>query len=563
MSFRLTRRGALKGLVTLPAAVSIGCGASSEGDEVEQEAEAVGTRELLARYKKIVVLVMENRSFDHYFGHLSLPQSEGGQGRTDVNGFKSKAQHFNLDRNGNKVHIFRPVKADGKPDYMIGDITHEWDAVHASLANNNGGFVKSHEEDLALPPKEDGTPSSACWGTTTGDERNTPLCAKPHDPMAYYTAQDTPVYHQLIEEYALCDSWFCSVPGPTWPNRFYLHSGSSGGRKENKPLSGTFREAGRNSIFGMVSAHKARLAREYPNVDANRLCVDFFADVPLLPIMFPTALGLGDGLDFLNLLPNFNYAHIFDHPRGEGAQALTRLSGKIFGNKVPRGLLDRLAEWRRSPTFETMCREGTLPPISILEPPYQLAPADDHAPHHIMMGQAFVASIYKMLKESPDWEHTLFIITYDEHGSMYDHVTPPVDPNEENPDFRQLGFRVPTLIIGKGVKQGFIDHTKYDHCSVLSTFGARFDIGYANRRVEKAAPINAAIASTGGSRGNLELAPVRMSELEVHESAKYAHGQKGIVDRAFHGHVPVEAKRVFTDEMLGIFDRMGIVKVSA
>src|SRR4030095_13116749 len=115
------------------------------------------TRELLSRYKKFVVVIMENRSFDHYFGHLSLPVSEGGQGRTDVEGFKSIAEHSTPDRNKNKVSIFRPTLEDGKPNYMIGDIDHEWEACHAQFnSGKNDGFVTAHEEDLAKPKDDNG-----------------------------------------------------------------------------------------------------------------------------------------------------------------------------------------------------------------------------------------------------------------------------------------------------------------------------------------------------------------------------------------------------------------------
>jgi hypothetical protein len=578
---KLSRRGLLQGigLSSLPligAGLGLGTTGCSKGEEEDDGSESGESninqseaRQLLSRYKKFVIVVMENRSFDHYFGHLSLPESEGGKGLAGkVNGFKSKAQHTNLDLNGNKVGIHKPTLANGKSDYSLGDIDHEWEACHEQFNNGrNDGFVKAHQEDLVNLNDNNEETTALCWGTTTGDAANTPLCGKPNDPMAYYDDKDTPVYHQLIKEYTLCDNWFSSVMGPTWPNRFYVHSGSSAGRKVNKPLSGTFREAGRNGIFGLVSARVRELAREYPELpesERGRLCTDFFADVPLLPIMFPTAAGLGDGLDFINFLPNYNYAHLYEQPRAAGVEGLTRLSGKIFGDKQPRGLLNSLAAWRRSPTFEKLAQQGKLPPISYIEPPYQLAPADDHPPHNVMMGQAFVASIYKMLKESPDWEHTLMIVTYDEHGSFYDHVAPPRDENEENPEFKQLGFRVPAMLIGKGIKKGHFDHTQYDHCSILNTLGTRFELGYSNRRVEKVNPITNAIANgTGGSAGNLNLDPVILSEATVLESAKYADGQKGIVDRAFHGHVPYEAKRLYTDGVLEIFDRLGVAKIGA
>jgi hypothetical protein len=560
MSSRFSRRTALKTFSILPGILGVagmggtwGCSGSAD-EEAAHEADAVAKgAEILARYKKFVVLVMENRSFDHYFGHLSLPLNEGGEGRADVNGFQSLAAHANPDLNNNKVVPFRST------NMAIGDIDHEWEACHKQFnAGRNDGFVRAHQEDLVrLNDKNDATKAN-CFGTK--DDKGVARCGDPKDPMAFYGREETPVYHQLLDEYALCDNWFASVMGPTWPNRYYIHAATSGGKKVNKPLSGIGSEA-RNSIFGMVSAAKKGFKKEGA-VDPDRACVDFFADVPLLPIMFPTGAGLGDGLDFINFLPNFNYAHLFDAPREGGLNDLSRLSGKIFGDKIPSGLLNFIAEARRSPTFETLCREGKLPPISFIEPPYQLAPMDDHPPHDVLAGQAFVASIYKMLSESPDWKHTCLIITYDEHGSFYDHVKPGVVNEDENAEFRQLGFRVPSLVIGGGIKSGHVSKTRYDHCSVLSTLTRRFDLEPSNRRVELASDIRDCIATgTGGSKGTMRLQKVQLSESRIMHSAEIADGQKQIVEKVFAGEVPFEAKRVFTDGMLQIFDRLGVANI--
>jgi phospholipase C len=558
MSFSFSRRAALKGMVASAGALALtGCAADEEGDD--SELDATETQELLKRYKKFVFLVMENRSFDHYFGHLSLPVSQGGEGRTNVNGFSADLSvHANVDLNGNKIKPFRSTELG------IGDIDHEWEACHAQFAGGkNNGFVKAHHEDIVrLKDGDEATPAH-CFGTK--DEQGVIRCAEdPAAPMAFYGRQETPVYHKLLDEYALCDNWFASVMGPTWPNRYYLHAGSAGSRKVNKPLSGIGSVA-RNSIFGAVADRKREIALEYPGLDVNRQCVNFFADVPLLPIMFPTALGLGDGLDGINFLPNFNFAHLFDAPREGGVNDLTRLSNSVFGDKVPDKLLKIIAGARRSPTFETMCKQGTLPPISYIEPPYQLAPMDDHPPHNIMAGQAFVASVYKMLRESPDWEHTLLVVTYDEHGSFYDHVAPGSVADDEDGEFRQLGFRVPTLVIGKGIKRQHVSKVRYDHCSLLSTVNTRFGLESPNARVTNAKTIAECISRSGatGASGGLRLASLDLSYKAIMDSAELADGQAEIVHKVFHGHVPFEAKKIFTEGMFSIFDRLGVATVSA
>lgn len=350
--------------------------------------------------------------------------------------------------------------------------------------------------------------------------------------------------------------------GPTWPNRFYLHAGTSDGIKANSPIYG-LKASARNSIFGQVEAKKRDFATKFPGVDPNRLCVNFFADVPLLPIMFPSALSTTGGVDFINLLPNFNYARIFDQARDSGASSLERFATSVFGSATPNGLLKMLENARAFPTFETLAREGKLPPISYIEPPFQLAPCDDHPPHDILAGQAFVSSIYKILKESKDWANTLFIITYDEHGSFYDHVAPGKNTADTNAEFRQLGFRVPALVIGPGVKKGYVSKVQYEHCSVLSTMTNRFGLAPSNDRVRVSRDISDCIdgSTRGGASGGLQLNRVDLSEAHVLETARVAGGQKEIVEKVFGGNVPFEAKRVYTNEIFETFDRLGVASI--
>src|SRR5262245_28310223 len=82
----------------------------------------------------------------------------------------------------------------------------------------------------------DSTTKAMCWGTKGGDGKE--KCGKLEDPMTFYKRRDTPIFHHLMDNYALCDRWFCSVMGPTWPNRFYVHGATSGGIITNKPLVG-------------------------------------------------------------------------------------------------------------------------------------------------------------------------------------------------------------------------------------------------------------------------------------------------------------------------------------
>ncbi len=611
MTFRLSRRAALQALGA--SAFSAGCSRVEEEDVEDAEGASTEAYELLSRYKKFVIVVMENRSFDHIFGHLSLPESDAGRnglvagqfggrqrgrGPRDVNGFESLDRHANPGSTGS-VGIFRPVRDDGKVDYAIGDIDHEWDAVHTQYSYkgvHNAGFVAAHELDLQKAEDQ-----RTCWGTkTSAGADGHELCASPRDPMAFYTKQDTPVYHRLIEEYALCDNWHCALLGPTWPNRYYLYSGECGGQKKNKFGAINITDsATRNSIFGLIEANARSIRAQTPRlwsnaprgvkeVEENRLCVNFFVDAPLTPLMYMGA-SAADGIPFIHRLPNFNYGRVFNKPRSCGLDQVTDITSSLFskiglpapsliGNIINDANL--VSNGRTVfATFESLCKWGCLPPVSYIEPAYQLAPGDDHPPHNIKMGQAFIASIYEMLRNSPDWEHTLLVITYDEHGSFYDHVTPQRAEGEKLADFQELGFRVPAIIVGKGIKRGFVDHTRYEHCSVIRTIGERFQFlengrhfgilfDYANQRVKSAAPIgggpSGCIAQgSEGSRGGLSLADelkVELCEKEVLTSARLSNGMNELV-HAFHGNVPYEAKRIFTNGLLDIFDRMGVARI--
>src|SRR5690606_14400941 len=135
-------------------------------------------------------------------------------------------------------------------------------------------------------------------------------------------------------------------------------------------------------------------------------------------------------------------------------------SGRL-ANVIPNLLYD---------TFEKDCREGTLPTVSYIDPGFIAVPNDDHPPRDVQAGQTLVAAIYKMLTMNEEqWKKTLFLITYDEHGSFYDHVAPPKVRQDAYEDFQQLGFRVPMIVVGPYVKKNYVSHAQYDHTSVIST----------------------------------------------------------------------------------------------
>jgi phospholipase C len=317
-----------------------------------------------------VYLMLENRSYDHAFGARAFVEGLGGDG--------PRGDETNPDTGGAQVALWKGE--DGT--LCVPDPAHGWEASHVQF--NNGamdGFLTTHQEDH---PGDLGA-------------------------MQYLTRELMPVSYALADEYAICDRWFCSVMGPTWPNRYFWMSGQSMGMQNNDPVPGGYTAP---LIFHRLDE----------------------AGVPW-------RLYYGD-------LPFF---------------ALT--GGHI------EGIDERL--FRLDDFFEDAER-GELPSVTYIDPAFSYG--DDHPPHHPIYGQQLIATIYDALTRSPQWERTLFLVTYDEHGGFYDHVPPPTTTDDRAAEgFDQLGFRVPALVVGPYVKRGHVSSVVRDHTSALkhleNTFG--------------------------------------------------------------------------------------------
>jgi len=342
-----------------------------------------------------VYLMMENRSYDHFFGSRAFLENMGGDGPAMT--------ASNLDLNGQPVTLFKPAL-----DKMCDpDPPHGWDELHASW--NNGacdGFVKQHQMQH---------PGAI-------------------DPMQYLTRSDVPVTWALADQYATADRWFCAVMGPTWPNRFYWHSGSSGGLKSNQlPAGGSLTWP---SIYHRLDAKGVDWAY-------------YYSSIPVVP---------------------------------------------LFAS------LDVDRHVRRFRDFLDEAAAGKLPPVVYLDPAFN--GNDDHPPVHPIHGQELIASVYTALAQSPQWKNCLLVVTYDEHGGFFDHVSPPKTTDERAADdFDQLGFRVPTLVAGPYVKQGHVSSVIHEHCSALRELEVAFDLEPLNQRTQSANDLSDFIDADRLARG--------------------------------------------------------------
>ena len=124
--------------------------------------------------------------------------------------------------------------------------------------------------------------------------------------------------------------------------------------------------------------------------------------------------------------------------------------------------------------------QGRLPNLVMVDPGFRIAQrTDDHPVGDIRTGQRWIRAVFQAFAASPQWERGLFVLTYDEWGGFFDHVRPPIVPDNRRSsdaafDFGQLGFRVPTVVASPYARTGFADHTRYDHSSILRMLEWRF-----------------------------------------------------------------------------------------
>jgi phospholipase C len=341
----------------------------------------------LAELEHVVVLAFENRSFDHMVGFLR-------DAEYPIDGLTG--EEFNLEQPDDPSSVRVPVSRAAptgpdlspSPNHDVRDVTVQ---LYGSAvipadpgAAHNNGFVF----DYAQITGNAGPPA--------------------HRVMRCFDPANLPVLSTLAQEFALCDRWYSSVPGPTWPNRFFLHAATSGGYVDNNPRDYTMR-----TIFQNLE-------------DSGRSWKIYFHDVP-------QALGL------TALRGSIEHFRLFDEE---------------FADDCANGTLPNYA-FIEPRYFDFLWLKAN----------------DQHPPHSVLPGEHLLADVYERLRASPLWNKTVLVVTWDEHGGTYDHVLPPptVNPDgKSTPEFAfdRLGPRVPAIVVSPFVARGTIDHTVYEHASV-------------------------------------------------------------------------------------------------
>ncbi len=378
----------------------------------------------------VFVLMLENRSFDHLLGFSGMtgPDAETGQ-PTRINGLNgSESNTFNgtIYPVSQPADLVMPVD----PGHEFTDVVVQLGGTHATYpsggsypAIDNSGFVTDY--------------------AAVGGQSNPAEIMK-----CYATSRQLPVLYALATEFAVCDSWFSSVPGPTWPNRFFAHAASSGGL-DHSPSSAQIVEweigipAGfsfeHGTIFDVLNREQSSGWRIYRD--------GLFAVVTAL-----RGINITDTLPFARFaadlsLPSYPWAFTWIEPN----------YGDVANNSYQGGTSQH--------------------------------PLDD-----VTHGEALIKATYEAIRQSPHWDHSLLIVTWDEHGGFYDHAVPPgaVAPgdsittsgnvNQHGFTFNQSGPRVPAVVVSAFTPRNVIDHREYDHASIPATVEAFFGLSSLTER---------------------------------------------------------------------------------
>ena len=338
---RLSAAGAVS---TAASLFCVGCGSS-------ERAPATTSNPSLP-IQHVVIACQENHSFDNYYGFAPFVGAYGvpaGYSQPDGPGGRIKPYHFGS---------LTPL-----------DVPHDWWTTHQELDHGRmDGFY-----------------------TTAGIAT-----------LGYYTAADLPYYYSLFENFTVCVNYFCSLLGPTRPNRLYLCSGTSGGNTTNNIAPGALN-------YYMILDLFEQFGISWKNYYVG---------------------GLG-----------INASLLFAKWEQDARQNFTE---QDYYNDLA---------------------DGTFPHVAFISCNH-----DEHPPDNIQQGMESQRNLIIALMNSPYWQSSAYILTYDEGGGFFDHIQPPTL------DAYGAGIRVPTWVISPYAKKSNLQATLYEHSSVLKFIERVFNL---------------------------------------------------------------------------------------
>ncbi|HEX3564154.1 MAG TPA: alkaline phosphatase family protein [Acidimicrobiales bacterium] len=412
----------------------------------------------LPNLKHIVILMMENHSYDNYLGMLA---GHGDGFPLDAQGHPTAAE---VAADGSAVpahHFSTTTQAHGVP-------TQSWHASQIQYHNGaNDGFVRSIEQTV---PKADPTVA-----------------------MGYWNEADIPFYYGLARTFPLAVRWFGSCLGPTFPNRRFLIAGTANGLIDDLPVGmADYPDTG--TIFDVLAQQ---------NISWTN-----YHSTPVAKHVFKRALGkpVLDAARWI-ALNTLKWIPPLLHVLQDNLQFTSDL--------YPMGLARFMCHLDSTEQFFQDAAEGKLPAVTIIDPDF--GAYSEENPGDVQHGEGFAAEVINKVMHGKGWPNTVLIWFYDEHGGYYDHVPPPeaVPPDDVmghslldlpgwfkalarpllrsqiaqleaidlgNLAFDRLGFRVPAVVVSPFAKPGYVSDTTYDHTSVLKLIETKWNLPPLTRR---------------------------------------------------------------------------------
>ncbi|TWP37149.1 alkaline phosphatase family protein [Leekyejoonella antrihumi] len=393
----------------------------------------------LTAVEHVVVLMLENRSFDHLLGYLYADRNNVSPAGDAFEGLSGQQSCPGSD--GTQVSAYQ-LSPDTTDLYFYPGA----DPGEGYAATNNQCYGSSAAPPAGAVAPMTGFVTDFAKAITDNTSKGWYVFNGTAEGwiMGCHTPQTLPVLSALAQGFAVCDHWYGSVPTMTMPNRAFVCAGTSQGHLDDATKKFTV-----GSIFGALTG-AGRTWKIYG-----------YAAAPLTKLDFPDTAAA----------PAANFGHFAD--------------------------------------FRTDAAAGTLPDYSFLEPSWSSTGNSQHPNYNVALGEQLLLDTYRAVRDGPDWNSTLLIITYDEHGGCYDHVSPPwgaTAPDDSQGefgfDFTRFGPRVPTVLVSPLIPAGTVHRVPigsvpFDHTSILATIEHRFGVSPLTRRDAAAPDVAGALSLTG------------------------------------------------------------------
>jgi len=408
---------------------------NASGDEIRRDHEEDGMG--ASSIQHVFVLMLENRAFDHMLGFSGISGQDAATGETTrINGLSG------IESNTFQGQVY---KVSSTADFVMpADPGHEFPNVLNQLC----GMMATYHSGGAYPAI-DGSGFVGSYAASGGG-------SSPGEIMKCFSAAQLPVLNALAQEFVVCDNWHASMPGPTWPNRMFVHAASSGGLDHSPSV--------------------AEIA-EWEAIDGFQFAKGTIYDA-LKAKGVPWRLYGGDSFPMVAALKGIRLEDIrsFDHFTSDLGQANYPYSYVFIEPSY-----DVLNDYENS--------------------------TSQHPLTDITLGEGLIKATYEAIRTSEFWTSSMLIITWDEHGGFYDHAVPPAAPapgdtvpgsknNQFGFTFQQYGPRVPALVISPLCSRNLIDHRLYDHTSILATLERLFGLNPLTARDASANPLDSLVTLT-------------------------------------------------------------------